>query len=74
MSEIQKQITLYKNVFALDKTLKSFTKFSEKRQQFTLDKVIDNLKYLIEGWQIRGWQLFQSPKISFKTILPCVNQ
>lgn len=66
MSEIQKQITLYKNVFALDKTLKSFTKFSEKRQQFTLDKVIDNLKYLIE--------LFQNPKISFKTIIPCVNQ
>ena len=30
MSEIKKQITLYKNVYALDKNLKNFTKFSEK--------------------------------------------
>lgn len=62
MSEIQKQITLYKNVFALDKTLKSFTKFSEKRQQFTLDKNIDNLKYLIKGGKSEDGNSFNHPK------------
>lgn len=62
MSEIQKQITSYKNVFALDKTLKSFTKFSEKRQQFTLEKVIDNLKYLIKGGKLEDGNSFNPPK------------
>lgn len=62
MSEIQKQITSYKNVFALDKTLKSFTKFSEKRQQFTLDKVIDNLKYLFKGGKSEDGNSFNPPK------------
>lgn len=47
MSEIKKRITLYKNVIALDKTLQIFTIFSEKGQQFTIDKLIDNLRYLI---------------------------
>lgn len=62
MSEIQKQITSYKNVFALDKTLKSFTKLSEKRQQFTLDKVIDNLKYLFKGGKSEDGNSFNPPK------------
>lgn len=62
MSEIQKQVTSYKNVFALDKTLKSFTKFSEKRQQFTLDKVIDNLKYLFKGGKSEDGNSFNPPK------------
>lgn len=48
MSEIKKQITLYKNVYALDKNLKNFTKFSEKGHQFNIDKLLDNLKFLIE--------------------------
>lgn len=47
LSEIKKRITLYKNVIALDKTLQIFTIFSEKGQQFTIDKLIDNLRYLI---------------------------
>lgn len=62
MSEIQKQITSFKNVFALDKTLKSFTKFSEKRQQFTLDKNIDNLKYLIKAGKSEDGNSFNPPK------------
>lgn len=41
ISEIKKQIILFKNVFALDKSLKNFTKFSEKGQQFTLEKLTD---------------------------------
>lgn len=47
---IRKIMTWYKNVFALDKSLKRFTKISEKGQQFNLikKKLIDNLKYVTE--------------------------
>lgn len=76
MSEIKKRITLYKNVFALDKTLKIFTIFSEKGQQFTIDKLIDNLRYLIEHVKREQSEDDNSlnPRISFKTIIPCKDQ
>lgn len=53
---IRKIMTWYKNVFALDKSLKRFTKISEKGQQFNLikKKLIDNLKYVTERVKVNN--------------------